>query len=115
METSNLKQTHNQPDRLETVDQSLRPLADSAAQPAGQATQNFLHGTWLGHPLHPVLTDVPVGAWSVSTMLDLVETFGDTEEYSAAADAAVSIGLVAAVGTAVSGLCDWQHTDRPAR
>jgi hypothetical protein len=27
----------------------------------GQKIKNFLHGTWLGHPLHPVITDVPVG------------------------------------------------------
>ena len=24
----------------------------------------FLNGTWAGHPLHPALTDVPIGAWT---------------------------------------------------
>src|SRR5215813_8902073 len=32
----------------------------------------FLNGTWLGHPLHPLLTDVPIGAWTVTIVLDLI-------------------------------------------
>ena len=115
MKPSTVSDLINKQDWLEPVDNTLSALADSTLKPAGQSVQNFLHGTWLGHPLHPVLTDIPVGAWSVSAVLDLVETLGDTGEYSRAADAALSVGLVAAVGTAVSGLCDWQHTDRPAR
>ncbi len=31
-----------------------------------------LHGTWLGHPVHPALTDVPVGAWVAAAVLDAV-------------------------------------------
>src|SRR5439155_22637987 len=34
--------------------------------------KDILSGTWLGHPLHPVLTDVPIGAWSSAFVLDLL-------------------------------------------
>jgi hypothetical protein len=54
----------------------LEPLADrlqalltdgvAAADPAGQQVANALHGVWLGHPLHPVLTDVPLGFWTAA-------------------------------------------------
>ncbi len=37
------------------------------------ALHRFLHGTWLGHPLHPALTDLPVGAWTASALFDLLE------------------------------------------
>lgn len=36
--------------------------AFSAAGETGRKLKNFLHGTWLGHPLHPVITDIPIGA-----------------------------------------------------
>ena len=38
--------------------------AYAAVGPAGQSVKNLAHGVWLGHPLHPVLTDVPIGAWT---------------------------------------------------
>ena len=39
----------------------------------GAKLKDFLHGAWLGHPLHPVLTDVPVGAWTTAVVLDAAE------------------------------------------
>src|SRR5256886_12285433 len=38
---------------------------------AGRALKTFVHGTWLGHPLHPVLTDIPIGAWTIAVLFDL--------------------------------------------
>ncbi len=81
---------------------------------AGQKIKNFLHGTWLGHPLHPIITDVPVGSWSAAVVLDAMELFGQ-KKYKPGADAAVAIGLVGAVGAAVSGLTDWTGTTKEKR
>ena len=82
----------------------------------GRGLKDVLHGTWLGHPLHPVLTDIPVGAWTVAAVLDVVETVTGTDTMSKAADAAVAVGLAGAVGAAVTGLTDWSETyDRPKR
>ena len=96
----------------------LEPLADRlqravvATYQAGGATgrqiRDFLHGTWLGHPLHPVLTDVPLGAWTLATVLDL--SGRGNRHQDRAADAAIGIGLAGAVGAAVTGMTDWQHT-----
>src|SRR5947208_10573528 len=38
---------------------------------ASDPVKNVLSGTWLGHQLHPVLTDLPIGAWTMATALDL--------------------------------------------
>ena len=75
----------------------------------GRRIRDWLHGTWLGHPLHPVLTDVPLGAWTVTAVLDL---FGNhrSSVRNRAADTALGVGLAGAVGAAVNGLTDWQHT-----
>jgi nitrite reductase/ring-hydroxylating ferredoxin subunit/uncharacterized membrane protein len=87
-----------------------------AGGPVGRRIKNALHGTWLGHPLHPVFTDVPLGAWSVALVLDFLESRdrGRSSRRGRApgrgADAAIAIGLVGAAGAAVTGLTDWQHT-----
>src|SRR5438552_14486145 len=86
---------------------------------AGQAVKNFLHGTWLGHPLHPVLTDVPIGAWTTALVFDTLDAGHDRWPWQAAlrrrADDAIAIGILGAVGAALAGLTDWQHTDGKAR
>jgi nitrite reductase/ring-hydroxylating ferredoxin subunit/uncharacterized membrane protein len=81
----------------------------------GQAAKNFLNGTWLGHPLHVILTDVPIGAWTAAIACDALESMTGRRAYGFAADAAVTVGLVGAVGAAATGLTDWQDIDPPAR
>ena len=79
---------------------------DSAGE-AGKTAQDFLHGVWLGHPLHPVLTDGPIGAWSVGVALDVIDMVQGRDDLSPGADAAIALGTAAAVGAAVTGLTDW--------
>jgi nitrite reductase/ring-hydroxylating ferredoxin subunit/uncharacterized membrane protein len=76
------------------------------AGPVGQQVENFLHGIWLGHPLHAVLTDVPLGAWTTALALDALEAAGH-EEFGPGADTAVAVGLAGALGAATAGLTDW--------
>jgi nitrite reductase/ring-hydroxylating ferredoxin subunit/uncharacterized membrane protein len=83
--------------------------AFTAAGPAGQTAKNALHGVWLGHPLHPAITDVPVGSWTVAAALDLLEMRGDSQ-YQAGADAAVMLGLLSSIPAALSGITDWSDT-----
>lgn len=73
--------------------------------------KNALHGTWLGHPLHPALVAVPLGAWTAALVLDALESLSGRRELRAGADAAVAIGLIGAAGAAVTGLTDWSDTD----
>lgn len=77
---------------------------------ATEPVRNALHGTWLGHPLHPVLTDVPIGAWTTALVLDGIDTLVPRPAgFRAAAQSSVGVGLVGAVGAAVTGLADWQY------
>ena len=65
-----------------------------------------LSGTWLGHPLHPVLTDLPIGCWTSAFMLDLVG--GKTGRR--AARSFVGLGVATAIPTVMTGLSDWADT-----
>jgi nitrite reductase/ring-hydroxylating ferredoxin subunit/uncharacterized membrane protein len=99
--------------RLERVGALDRPTAPLKAF-AGRAVRprplrNLLSGTKLGHPLHPMLTDVPIGAWSMSMLLDTVG--GAAAE--PAADLLVGTGILAAVPTALTGANDWSDTRGP--
>src|SRR5215211_2593605 len=47
---------------------------------------DFLHGKWLGHPLHPVLTDITVGAWTLGTIFDCAAAITDSDELRTSAD-----------------------------
>lgn len=77
----------------------------------GQRVKDFLHGTWLGHPLHPVLTDIPVGAWTAAAVFDLAEATGNGRAgRPRRADGAIAVGVVGAVAAALAGVTDWQHT-----
>ncbi len=81
-----------------------------SALPAGPL-KDALSGTWLGHTLHPVLTDVPIGAWTGSLMLDAV----GGPDSRAAADRLIAIGILAALPTAVTGISDWGDTQHKER
>jgi nitrite reductase/ring-hydroxylating ferredoxin subunit/uncharacterized membrane protein len=75
----------------------------------GQSLKNTLNGVWFGHPLHPALTDVPIGAWTVSLIFDLIG-------FDSGADAALNLGVAAAVPTALAGAADWVDAgDEPRR
>ena len=67
--------------------------------------KDALHGTWLGHQLHPVLVAGPIGLWAGAVLLDL--TSG--EQGRRAAQRLVGAGLLAAVPTAASGVADWSE------
>jgi len=88
--------------------QGLLHTAVSQGGPAAQRVKNWLNGVWLGHALHPALTDAAIGAWTTGAVLDLV---GATRE----ADAAHTVGVLAAIPTALSGAADWADTSEEPR
>lgn len=104
-------------DWLDTAGDAIQPAVEKAFKAGGQAgkdIKNALHGTWLGHPLHPAITDVPIGAWTTAAVLDGLELSGE-KKYAPGADAAIAIGLVGAVGAAITGLTDWTGTTQERR
>ncbi|MPQ98665.1 Rieske 2Fe-2S domain-containing protein [Modestobacter sp. I12A-02628] len=74
-----------------------------------QALKDALHGTWLGHPVHPVLAQVPVGTWLSAGVLDLLPTT------RRAATALIATGVAASVPTAMAGAADWSEQDPGVR
>src|SRR2546425_11227982 len=77
---------------------------------AGRALKTFVNGTWLGHPLHPVLTDIPIGAWTIAILFDLSYLVERSHGWVSAADVTIFIGLLGAIGAAVTGYTDWSDT-----
>ncbi|WP_298585011.1 Rieske 2Fe-2S domain-containing protein [uncultured Kocuria sp.] len=94
-------------EKWKALDQVAEPVARAVGRAARPApVRNVLSGTVIGHPLHPLLTDVPIGAWTMAAVLDLAG--GPSTAH--AADVLVATGLAAAVPTAATGLNDWSDT-----
>ncbi|WP_346267797.1 DUF2231 domain-containing protein, partial [Streptomyces sp. SID4956] len=75
------------------------------ALPLGRV-RDVLHGTWLGHPVHPMAIHLPLGSWMSAAVLDL------KPGRSRQADLLVALGLTGAVPAALSGLVDWAELRR---
>ncbi|MCU1538508.1 MAG: hypothetical protein JWP82_2859 [Humibacillus sp.] len=75
------------------------------------AVGDVLRGSWLGHAVHPALTDLPLGLWTAASVLDLV----GGPMARPAAQRLVGLGLMAVPPTAASGWAEWHETDRPAQ
>ena len=116
-EASALSRLTDQP-ALDTIAAPLSEAVRSiyqAAGPAGRQAKNLLHGVWLRHPLHPVFTDLPLGAWTTGLVLDAVAAVNRDRRMEEAADIAIAVGLAGAAGAAVTGLTDWSETSGRAR
>ena len=86
-------------DWMDPAETALQQILHKAFEfSPGRQVKNFLHGTWLGEPLHAILTDIPIGAWTVAIVFDALDSMSSRRQYSLAADKAVALGLVGAVG-----------------
>lgn len=99
-------------ENVEAIDKAANPLADAVGKlvPPGPV-KDLLSGTPLGHPVHPVLTDVAIGAWSSAVFLDFLG--GASSE--TASDRLIALGILSAVPTAATGFSDWADTWGKAR
>ena len=103
------------PPREERIQKLLDKALYAGGSPVAQEIRNFLNGTWLGEPLHVVLKDLPIGAWTVAILFDVLDLTLDRREFALAADTSIAIGLVGAAGAAATGMTDWSDVDPPAR
>jgi nitrite reductase/ring-hydroxylating ferredoxin subunit/uncharacterized membrane protein len=94
---------------IEAQERWARPVGEwnqrwlAAAFGAAGPAKDLLNGVWLGHPVHPAVTDVPVGALTVAAVLDIT---GQRR----AADLAVATGVAGMVASAVTGAADAVDT-----
>jgi nitrite reductase/ring-hydroxylating ferredoxin subunit len=89
-----------------TFDKAIEPArraVNAALRP--QAVKDALHGTWLGHSLHPVLVQVPVGSWLSAGLLDAVPRLRP------AATVLIGTGVAAAVPASLAGAADWSEQE----
>lgn len=93
---------------MEALDELGEPLSNLIGRiaPHKSVMKDLLSGTWLGHQLHPMLTDIPIGSFTSATVLDLIG--GADSEH--AADLLVDLGLLASIPTALAGAADWSDT-----
>jgi len=76
----------------------------------GRVLKDLMHGTrFLGHPLHPAITDVPIGAWTVGVVADYAAHF-TARLPTEAGDIALAVGLLAGMLAAISGYTDFHDT-----
>jgi nitrite reductase/ring-hydroxylating ferredoxin subunit/uncharacterized membrane protein len=81
-----------------------------------ERVSNFLHGTWLGHPLHPALTALPTGAMTTALTLDAASALpGRSAACRDASRLALGVAIVGSLGAAATGATDWQHTHGESR
>lgn len=92
--------------RLDALVDILRPLASALI--ASPARRDVLHGTWMGHALHPLLTDLPIGFWTSANVLDVV---GGRRSRDASTQL-VGLGVLSAAPTALTGWAEWAVADR---
>jgi nitrite reductase/ring-hydroxylating ferredoxin subunit/uncharacterized membrane protein len=110
------EQSHiSQPKPIDESLQNFVHQAFASGGELGQAAKNFLNGTWIGEPLHVILTDIPIGAWTVALVCDGLDVVSKDRGFAKAADASIGIGLVGAAGASITGVTDWQDVDPPAR
>lgn len=94
-------------EHAEALDRLARPLARAVrrAMPSG-ARADALHGVWIGQPVHPALTGLPLGFWASATVLDFVP---GSEQ---ASQILLALGLAGALPAAAAGLADWSALHR---
>lgn len=95
---------------LRAVDGAATAVATTVRKALrGSGAEDVLRGSWLGHPLHPLMVTVPIGAYASAAVLDLAPGYSD------AARKLTGLGLAATAPTALLGLVDYVGLDQRQR
>lgn len=101
--------TIEESEQLDGAASALGRVAEAVVRPG--TVHDLLTGTWLGHAVHPLLTDVPIGSWTSASVLDFV----GGRSSRTASRRLVALGNLAAVPTVATGLAELLHLDRTGR
>ncbi|WP_078845661.1 Rieske (2Fe-2S) protein [Streptomyces albus] len=93
--------------RLRALDPVISPVQNAVRKLPLGGLRDVLHGRWLGHPLHPALVQLPVGAWMSAGVLDMLP---GTRR---ASRVLITTGVLAAVPAALTGAADWAELHKP--
>lgn len=100
---------------LDGVSESIQPKVREAVQAGGTTARNVLDGVWFEAPLHPVLTDVPVGSWTAALVFDGLDALSGRRAMRNAADASLVFGVASGFAAAAVGLSDWRYLSGGSR
>jgi nitrite reductase/ring-hydroxylating ferredoxin subunit/uncharacterized membrane protein len=94
--------------KVEALDQPAKKLGKVVRSALGPGKlKDALSGTFLGHALHPLLTDIPIGTWTSAIVLDLTGGRSTAD----ASRRLIGTGILAALPTAASGYSDWADSE----
>ncbi len=93
---------------LEPLDGPAKALGKTVrdAVPAGPV-KDALSGRWLGHALHPLLTDLPIGTWTSAVLLDWLGGKASQD----AADRLIALGVAFTVPASATGMTEWADAE----
>ncbi len=100
---------------LDRVAQDVQPRVQEAVEAGGTTARNVLDGVWFEAPLHPALTDVPIGSWTAALVFDGLDAATGSRAMKNAADASLAVGVVGALAAATTGLSDWRYLSGGSR
>jgi nitrite reductase/ring-hydroxylating ferredoxin subunit/uncharacterized membrane protein len=93
---------------LEAVDAPAKAVAKFVRNlKSPPKVDEALSGTWLGHPVHPMIVLVPMGTWSSAVLLDWL----GGKDAETGADLLLGAGLLSALPTVATGYADWADTE----
>jgi uncharacterized membrane protein len=95
-------------EEISAVDGPAGKLAELLNGTIPSAALDVLRGRWLGHPLHPVMVTVPIGAWMAVPILDVTGQ-------RIAAQRLVAFGIAAALPASITGLAEYTTLDTTQR
>src|SRR4051812_8492503 len=87
----------------------LQPRARKRGAKVGGRGADALEGVWIGPPLHPVLTDLPVGGLTTAVTLDVIGSATGSRTIDRQADGALAVAVASSVVAAVTGISDWRY------
>src|ERR687898_783855 len=94
---------------LDNIAEDVQPKVQEAVDAGGTTARNVLDGVWFGSPLHPALTDVPVGSWTAALVFDGLDIATGKTAMRNAADATLAVGIAGGCAAAAVGLSDWRY------
>lgn len=100
---------------LDKVSEFVQPEVQKAVEAGGTTVRNVLDGTPMELPLHPALTDVPIGSWTAAIVFDGLDVITDSKAIRNAADASLAVGVLGGFAAAATGLSDWRYLSGGSR
>lgn len=100
---------------LDGIAGKLQPKVQEAVEKGGPSVRNVLDGTVAELPLHPALTDVPIGSWTAALIFDGADLLTGSRTARSAADASIAVGIGGGFLAAVAGLSDWRYLSGGSR